>query len=197
MGTNKDRKKSGKTRIRRYAPICVIFVLAFVASFTPGLLSFGWYVLHKHEVSFAGVSLTIPRGWELNSSTSNDIVLLKRSAFLFGDQYYERMRFSLIPSAWEPASTTYGQWKVFVTSTYTQSLYAQVQERQVGADHGQSFCVSALFRTSPSLERADCVLLRNEMRAEFNGRTSDVDEFFAVVGGVRRAGPPFLVKPEP
>ena len=174
----------GETGVKRYGTICTIALLAALACFSPGLLSLGWYVSHKHEVSYKGKTITIPIGWRLEAderAKQDDITLTKGPTVLFGTHYYQAATFSGLPAAWEPPSTVYEKWKGFVAATYTPDAYFAVKEQQTGVGQQQFFCASARFRKNPIGEHVDCILLPEGIRAEFNGTSSDVDTFFDVL----------------
>lgn len=175
---------SGKKGICSYRVLCAVLLLSLLASCGPGLLSLGWYLLHKHQVSFNGTTLTIPIGWTLAKEdvAKEDVTFRRRSEFLFGPEHFQMMTFYLFPSSWTPPSTAYGNWKGFVTRTYSPDAFVEVKEREIGPSPQPSLCVSASFRADPSvLRHADCILLREGIRAEFNGTSNGMGDFWGVI----------------
>jgi hypothetical protein len=174
-------------KFKRYGPICAVALMALLASFSPGLQSLGWYVLHAHEVGFKGRTLTIPIGWCLESRdiTQSEIVFRKRPAFLFGSEYFQTMTFASLPAAWEGSSKVYEEWKAFLMKTHTLEEFAEAQEQQVGPNPEQCFCASAALRKNPGLQQVDCILLRAGMRAQFNGTSRDAVTFLDVIRTIK------------
>jgi hypothetical protein len=178
-------KESRRRGIRRYQVLCFV-LLSLLLSFGPGVLSIGWYVIHKHAISFNNRTLIIPMGWSLapEDVTQNGIIFRKRSAFLFGHENFQIMMFSRFPSSWIPSSTAYEGWRSYVTRMYSPVAFVDMREQQIGAD-SRRFCVSVSFKATPTMLRsANCLLLREGIWAEFGGTSNGLEDFLGVVGKI-------------
>jgi hypothetical protein len=175
-----DIRRKGVTR---YWVLGAILLLSTLAFFGPTLMSLGWYLLHKHEVRFRGVTLTVPIGWRLEAEDGmpEEVTLRKVPLSVFQNGYYQTMTFSRLPAGWGPPPRAYENWKDFVALTLRPGYWSDVREDKIGVASQQASCTSAHPKEDSKAAHATCILVQAGMRADFNGASHDMTTFFNVI----------------
>jgi hypothetical protein len=173
-------------RVRRYWVFGAILSLSILAFFGPTLMSLVWYLFHKHEVTFRGVTLTVPLGWRLEAEDASpeELTLRKAPLSVFETGYYQTMTFSRLPAGWGPPATAYENWKGFVALTIKPEYWNNVREDKIGVESHQVSCTSAHPKEDSKAAHATCILAQAGMMAEFNGASHEMTTFFNVVGNL-------------
>ena len=173
-------RQEGVTRYWVFGAILSLSILAF---FGPTLKSLVWYLFHKHDVTFRGVTVTVPIGWQLGAddATPDELTLRKAPLSVFENRYYQTMTFSRLPAGWGPPAKAYENWKGFVALTTKPEYWNDVKEDKIGVASHQASCTSAHPKEDSKAAHATCIVAQAGMLAEFNGASRDMTTFFNVI----------------
>jgi len=173
---------------RRYGPLCLVAMLVITGSFAPGIRSMFLYLYHSRDVRFHKCQIPVPIGWELDSLSDgrDDVVLRKTPPSVFQREYYSTMIFTSVPREWITSPQAgYSVWETLVNRSF-QDDFVDIRKQRLCDNSSPCDCVTGTFRRDGNLRHVDCLLLKNEVRAEFIGTSESASKFFWVIDKISR-----------
>jgi hypothetical protein len=116
--------------------------LFFGISFSPGLISLGWYLLNR-QVTFRGRTIQVPLFWIAEDSEgSDDVQFRKLPTSLFSERKFAEIKlFRPLPKELS-ATETFNQWKVAPARSYERLGYFLVSTETLGDGTKEAFCAT-------------------------------------------------------
>jgi len=172
-----------RKRTACYWILGTILFLSALLSFWPSLVPVAWYVTHKHEASFRGLSLTVPLGWrpDFVDATSHEFTLRKPPLSTFQDKYYQTITFSSLPVTWD-SKMPYSDRKQYMSLAFRSNDWSDVTQQSIAVN--KIICTSGHPKEDSKMIHANCLVPGAGVLAEFNGASRDMPEFIAVLKGL-------------
>jgi hypothetical protein len=164
-----------------------LFLLGYGAFvFLYPLSAFWWHLRHGNFIKFDNSSIFVPPRW-VATTNSRMVVVFKRSATIFSNpDILAMVALSPIPNPPTTESATEDLYKSFPSVYWASDM---VKERstvkgpiRLGHRENDATCMqSTSIGEKPNRTELFCLIHRGRLKATFEGRPQELDEFYRII----------------